>query len=275
MIKLFRRGRRKIGLALGSGGAKGLAHIGVLKAFIERKIHIDLIAGSSIGALIGAYYAKHLSIKGLEEVVLGTDKKRLAKLADPNFKFLPKGIIFGSKIKEFLREVIGDIEFKDFKIPFSVVATDANTGEEIVIDNGSVPDAVRASISIPGVFTPVKIRNRFLLDGGIVDPVPVSVVKDMGADFTIACNVIQIPKKDKTLTESAKKSKGVIDPDTPGILDVVIRTIYIMEYEIMKFKIKDADLVIFPDVAKVAIGEFYKGKEAIEEGYRAGMQAFF
>ena len=214
---MIRIKKLKIGLALGSGAARGLAHIGVLKALIEEGISIDMIAGSSMGALVGACYARKGEIAGLEELVLKTDWKQLVRLADPNLALLFRGFIHGQKVKELLRAIIGDVEFKDLKIPLAIVATDINTGEELVIKEGSVIEAVRASISIPAIFMPVKFsakggsasggKDRFLIDGGIVNPVPVSIVKDMGATFIIACNVIHRPQS-RTSFGSMKKQKA-------------------------------------------------------------------
>lgn len=189
-MEFFNGREQKIGLALGSGAARGLAHIGILRALKEKNISIDVIAGSSMGALVGACYARNGDITDLEEVVLNLDWRQLAQLSDPNLTLLFKGVIHGKKVKELLKTIIGDVKFKDLKIPLAVVATDISTGEEIVIKEGSVIEAVRASISIPAIFMPVKFNSRFLIDGGIVNPVPVNVVKDMGATFVIACNVI-------------------------------------------------------------------------------------
>lgn len=190
-MKFFKNEKLKIGLALGSGAARGLAHIGFLKALKEENIAIDMIAGSSMGAFIGACYARKGEIANLEEVILKINWKELARLADPNLALFFKGIIHGKRVKELLRTLIGDISFKDLKIPLSVVATDVNTGEEVIIKEGSVIEAVRASISIPAIFMPVKFSGRFLMDGGIVNPIPVKIAKDMGAMFVIACNVIR------------------------------------------------------------------------------------
>jgi len=216
---ILRKRKLRIGLALGSGAARGLAHIGVLKALIEKGISIDIIAGSSMGALVGACYARKGEIAGLEELVLKTDWKQLVRLADPNLALMFKGFIHGQKVKELLWAIIGDIEFKDLKIPLAVVATDANTGEEVIIEEGSVVEAVRASISIPAIFMPVKFRDSFLIDGGIVDPVPVKVVKDMGATFVVACNVIQEPQKRKVLNSPKKQKLSVLisKPQTKNV----------------------------------------------------------
>ena len=321
-MEFFQKKNVKTGLALGSGAARGLAHIGVLKALKERDISIDMIAGSSMGALVAAYYARKGEIASLEEIALKIDWRQLARLLDPNLALLFKGIIYGRKVKGLLEALIGNVKFKDLKIPLAVVATDAHTGEEVVIKEGSVIEAVRASISVPAIFMPVKFRDRFLMDGGIVNPVPVKVVKDMGATFVIACNVIQEPKRRKTfsLSKRQKFSKSIsksrtknlgllalnnkinelirenknrlqrfqkfkdglkerlykgtqrIDADTPSIFDAIIQALYAMEYEIAKLKLKEADIVISPEVGHIAALEFYQGKEAIGMGYRAAMK---
>jgi len=202
------RRHKKIGLALGGGAARGLAHIGVLKALVGNNVPIDMIAGTSIGALVGACFAKDGEINTLEEIVLNIDWRQLALLLDPNLALLKKGFIHGEKIKELLCSVIGDIEFKDLKIPLRVIATDVITGKEVVIDSGSVTEAVRASISIPVIFTPVKFENKFLVDGSIVNPVPVDIVRNMGAEFIIACNVIPEPQKRRRITSETIDSRN-------------------------------------------------------------------
>lgn len=318
MHKFLKKENRKIGLALGSGAAKGLAHIGAVKALEERGIPINMIAGSSIGALIGACYAMAGSINDIEALALKLDWKKLARLLDPNIALFFKGVIYGKKLKELLKTIIGNVEFKDLKIPLSIVTTDAETGEEVVINKGSVLEAVRASISIPAVFTPVRLDNRYLMDGGVINPVPVSVVKGMGADFIIACNVIQIPKKgykddclisddiDEPALSSNKYNKIItnltnkidrwvynnenkiekmqallhtlktkyiksdeIDPEAPSLFDAMIRALYIMEYEIVQYKIQEADLIIQPDTRHISQFEFNCGKAAIVAGYTA------
>ena len=185
----------KVGLSLSGGAARGLAHIGVLKALEEKSIPIDMISGTSAGALIGAYYAKKRNVNALEEIVLGMDWKKLARLVDMNLISPWKGFIQGQKAKAFLISLIGDIKFKDLEIPLAVVTTDVETMEEFIIKEGSVIEAVRASMSMPGVFTPVRWHNRFLIDGGVVNPIPVEVVRSMGADIVIASTTICLAKQ--------------------------------------------------------------------------------
>jgi NTE family protein len=211
----------KIGLALSGGAARGLAHIGVLKALKEESIPIDMIAGTSAGAAIGACYAKDRVVATLEEMALGMDWKKLARFADLNLILLGKGFLHGQRVKSLLTACIGgDIKFEDLEIPLAVVAADVQSMEEIVIDKGSVVEAVRASISLPVVFTPVKWGERFLIDGGVVNPMPVDVVRSMGAEIVIAVNVLYIaqPKKHEKLVDKKVKTKPPLGPESTHLL---------------------------------------------------------
>ncbi len=176
----------KIGLVLGSGSARGWAHIGVLQALEELAIRIDCVAGSSIGALVGAVYASR-GIEQLKEVVVHLDRRQLLSLLDVGLRHA--GLIDGKRVADELREQIRQPEIQGLNLPFRAVATDLNTGEEVVLDRGDVIEAVRASISIPGVFTPVARGDRLLVDGGLTNPVPVSLARALGADFVIAVDV--------------------------------------------------------------------------------------
>jgi NTE family protein len=201
----------KIGLTLSSGVALGLAHIGVLKALEEEGIPVDMISGTSIGALVGAWYAKEGDAATLEEIASEINWKEEALLVDLNIALMWKGLIQGQKIKSLLIQLIGDVEFKDLKIPFAAIATDAQSMEEIVIDEGSVIEALRASISIPAIFTPAKWQGRFLIDGGIVNPMPVDVVRKMGADKVIASNTAVVTKRNIVHTmQLHEKEKNAI-----------------------------------------------------------------
>lgn len=176
----------RVGLVLGSGAARGWAHLGVLQAIDELAIRVDVIAGTSIGALVGAVYASR-GIEQLKEVVLHFDRRQLLSLLDLGLR--QAGLIDGKRVADELREQIRQPLIEDLEIPFQAVATDLGTGEEVALDRGDVIEAVRASISIPGVFTPVTRNDRLLVDGGLVNPVPVSVARAMGADFVIAVDI--------------------------------------------------------------------------------------
>jgi len=181
----------KFGLALGGGSARGLAHVGVIQVLEAYHIPIDIIAGTSIGSVVGSLYAAGASINQLEEAALSMKKSTTLFLID---LALPhSGLISGKRIEEMLSDLaLEDKTFDDLKIPFAAVATDVESGAEVILNQGKVIDAVRASISIPGIFTPVKYQDYYLVDGGVVDPVPVDVVQKMGADIIIAVSLAKI-----------------------------------------------------------------------------------
>jgi NTE family protein len=190
ILKAKKRGL-KFGLALGSGSARGMAHVGVIQVLEAYHIPIDIIAGTSIGSVVGSLYAAGASINQLEEAALSMKKSKTLFLID---LALPhSGLISGKRIEEMLDDLaLKDKTFDDLKIPFAAVAADVESGAKVILNQGKVIDAVRASISIPGIFTPVKYQDYFLVDGGIVDPVPVDVVQKMGADIIIAVSLARI-----------------------------------------------------------------------------------
>ena len=260
--------KKKIGLALSGGAARGLAHVGVLEVFQKEGIPIDMIAGTSSGAVMGAVYASGQDTSKMIENALEAGWKRMAPLIDPSF---PKtGFIKGKKIKNLLSGYIGgNIRFSDLKIPFACVATDIYSGEEVVINSGSVLEALRASISIPGIFMVVKREGRYLVDGGLTTPVPVNVVKQMGADFVIAVNVNPdvSNRMGKGSQERAKANKE------PNIFQVMMQSIYITTYSLARTSLGDADIVIEPDLANIGAGDFNKAGELITRGQQAAQKA--
>ncbi len=181
----------KFGLALGSGSARGMAHIGVIQVLEAYHIPIDMIAGTSIGSVVGSVYATGASVEQMKEAALSMKQRGPFAIFDPT---LPRsGLISGNRAEEILNKIaLKDKTFDDLKIPFTAVATDIETGAKVILNQGSVIKAVRASISIPGIFTPVKYQDYYLVDGGVVDPVPVDVVQKMGADIIIAVSLAKI-----------------------------------------------------------------------------------
>lgn len=178
---------KKVGVALGCGGWRGLAHIGVLKSLEKHGVRIDYIAGSSVGALVGGLYAFYGGISELEKIVDSIGYRDLARsLSDPTVKL---GLLKGGRLVEFLEKHLQGAKIEDLKVPYKAVATDIITGESIFIDKGSLSKAIRASISIPIMLAPVPIENRKLVDGGVSMPVPTKVVREMGADIVIGVNL--------------------------------------------------------------------------------------
>ena len=249
----------KVGLVLSAGGAKGLAHIGVIKVLEKNKIPIHCISGTSAGALIGGVYASGVSIDKIEEIVLSMNYKELAKLID-----LTKpttALIKGDKINQFILKKLHKQRIEDFKIPFAAVAADLLTSRKVILDKGDAVTAIRASGSLPGIFKPVRYKGMFLIDGGVVDPLPVDVAKDMGADVIIAVN----------LTGSSKiNSKYFNKSKEPNIVDTLLASIGIFERQIINLtleKVKDKNMILIrPDVSKIGIRDFVKAKKAIKQG---------
>lgn len=245
--------KRKIGVALSSGAAAGFAHIGVLAALEKAGIPIDMIAGSSTGALIGALYAQEKDIDEIKSVIIELGQKRVAHTV--HLLLTKIGLIRGKRRKYWLRETIGDLDFKDLRIPFACVATDIERGEEVIIKDGPLIEAVRASGSFPVIVPIAKWRGRYLVDGGLINPVPVSVVRDMGADFIIAVNAITDSNNHH---EPAKKK--------PNVINVIRQTVRISRYQSVKASLAGADIVIEPRLPNIRFGHWHRAEEAIALG---------
>jgi NTE family protein len=246
---------KKVGLALGGGAARGLAHIGVLEVLEKEGIPVDLIAGTSAGAAIGALYAEGRSVAKIKKLALEVGWWQRVSLID---LALPRsGFIEGTRIKNLLKSIIGDISFSQLKIPLACVATDISSGEEVVIKDGPVLEGVRASISVPVIFTAVKWQDRYLVDGGLVNPVPVSSVKEMGAEFVIAINVI--PPMGVRI-QPAKKVKE------PSIFQAMLHSLYISSYSLVRSNLAGADIVIEPELPNIGYGDFHRASETIRQG---------
>jgi len=303
---------KKIGLALGSGAARGWAHIGVIQALTENGIDIGFISGTSAGALVGGVHAGG-KLEILKEIVLQLNKRQLIGFSDPSW--LQSGALNGRKIANFIEEHVIDNVFSELNIPFRAVATDLNTGSEVVIDSGSIIDAIRASISIPGIFTPVKRDDAILVDGALVNPLPVSVVREMGAEKVIAVDINdgadvfkkrKVAKKEKILEKAetlieghsednplvmsirkvlgkieefdvpaiSRTSKWIEEKSLPVFFNVILTSYNIMQVQITQTRLQTypADVLIRPDLADIGLLDFDCAQDAIDEGYRAAIE---
>jgi NTE family protein len=261
-------GKRKIGLALGGGAARGLAHIGVLAVLEKEGIDIDMIAGTSMGSLIGAIYARQRNAAKLEALAEHWGTKRLFLFSDLTLS--RAGLIRGRKIDKMLMEILGDVEFKDLHIPFACVATDIDSGEEVVIRQGLVWKGIRASISIPIVLKAVRDEGRYLVDGGLLDQVPVDVLQEMGADFIIAVNVTsnaQLLNHEVGTDERNGRTKQ------PSILQVVMRTMQIVNRRGLNYELTGADIIIEPELEQIGWGDFHRVSECVLQGELAAAAA--
>lgn len=290
--------KKKVGLALGSGSARGWAHIGAIEAIEEAGIPIHCIAGTSIGAFVGAVYATG-DLPSLKEFALQMDWKKVVSYFDVVF---PKsGFMDGKKVHDLFSMHTEAKTFEDFRIPLSMVATNIETGQKVIINSGNIIEGIRASISVPGVFTPVKRGEEWLVDGGLVDPIPVSVVNEMGADFIIAVDLnsdivsperkkqrksdrkIMPPKQRHEIVQrisdqynSAEKAvRSQINrwfppsPKTPNIIDIMGISIGIMQEQISKINlaIDPPDVLIQPRLGDLKMFDFDQAERSIREGY--------
>lgn len=253
---------RTVGLALSSGGSRGLAHVGVLKVLIEEEIPIDMIAGTSAGALFGALYALGW---GIEQLTAFTKElKSATKLANWDFNFPPRTALVKGKIArdKLIANWVEHKNFEDTQTPIFMVAADAYTGEEIVFDSGPLADAIRASLSIPVVTEPWFYQGRYLLDGGIVNPLPASVLRERGADIVIGSSVIQ------PMGQSYKSDTHKM----PSIMQTVSNMFSAMEAEVVGKQLPLIDVLIQHNVATGHALDFDQATALIEVGEESARQ---
>ena len=235
-----------IGLALSGGGARGIAHIGVLKVLEREKIPIDFLAGTSAGGLVGALYAAGHSPQEIENNVLDlTAPRQLVTLVD---RVLPRrGLLKGVKVLEYLDAWLGDLTFDQLNTPFAVAAVDLNTGTRVIIREGKLVDAVRATIAFPGVFSPVRQGDQLLVDGGLLDNLPTDVARSLGADVVVA---IDIATDEQTMIQfTGDLHRNPLVPDgLADLVEVLWRSMMVMTGEINRHSLEKAppDLLIAP-----------------------------
>lgn len=235
----------KIGLALGSGGARGFAHLGVIKVLKENDIPIDFIAGSSMGALVASLYAAGHDMDRLYRLAIAFKRKYYLDFTVPKM-----GFITGNRVKELVKVFTQGKNIEDLDLPIAIIATDIVRGEKVVFREGPISDAVRASISIPGIFVPQQMDGELLVDGGVIDRVPVSVVREMGADIIIAVDVSHVKKNE----------------DITSIFDVILQSIDIMQDELVRNREIASDIMIRPHVENFSSRAFTNIEEIIKIG---------
>jgi len=241
-----------LGLALGGGAARGMAHIGVLRVLKREGINVDYLAGTSMGAVVAAVTA------------VGTDPNYLARLAEKlrwetlvDIRFNKIGLISGEKIEQVIKVLTKNRNFEDLQMPLAIVAADLSSGEPVIFRSGPIYSAVRASIAIPGVFEPVRCGNRMLVDGGIINNVPVKPTRDLGADVVIAVDV----------------SHDQENNEPRNFVEVLFKAFEVMGAYINKEQLDSADLVLTPNTDKIGPAGFYKAAECIAAGEQAAEEA--
>lgn len=283
----------RIGLALGSGSARGWSHIGVLRVLERAGVSVDIVCGTSMGALVGAAYTAG-ELDRLETWARTLTWQGVVGLLD--FK-ISGGLVGGNKLLDIFRGSLEDCGIENLPKPYAAVATELETGREIWLRDGPLIDAVRASIAVPGLFTPTERDGRLLVDGGLVNPVPVSLCRAMGADIVIAVDVnadlmgrkfhappepaAEAPEPAPSsgtfatmmtkLTSSRIKSGPKNSVEMPSMLDVIGTSLNIMQVRITRSRLagEPADILIQPRLSDIATMDFHRAVPAIEEGQRA------
>ncbi|HUV99994.1 MAG TPA: patatin-like phospholipase RssA [Gallionella sp.] len=279
----------RVGLALGSGSARGWAHVGVIRVLEQAGIRPDMVCGTSIGALVGAAYAAD-ELENFEKWLHGLGIKEVLSLMDVRMN---GGMIKGERLMEFFRRSFIDRPIEELTIPFAAVATALHSGTEVWLREGSTIEAVRASIALPGLFMPVVYDGRVLVDGALVNPVPVSLARAMGADIVIAVdlNSSRLGRRfpDESVTETPsdvisewkrrlKNNLGALiskrnetEPKLPSIMEVISSSLNIMQERISRSRMSGdpPDVIVTPRLAQLGLLDYHRSKEAIAEGQRA------
>jgi len=243
-----------VALVLGGGAARGFAHIGVIRVLEQEKIPIDLIVGTSVGSLIGALYAYEANSFELEWTAFGLTREDLLDYA---LIGATMGPIKGERLEQFVAKRVPVATIEQLRIPFAAVATDLNRGKRVVLDRGPLPRAIRASCAIPGVFQPVELQGKILVDGGTVDNLPVSVAREKGADIVIAVDI----------------SQNVTNFNITNLVDVTLQAVHIMFSENVSRRRNEADVLIAPAVGEVAMMDFSQKKRLMQAGMEAARSA--
>lgn len=240
----------KVALVLGGGAARGFAHVGVLRELEKANIPIDMIIGTSVGSLIGAIYAANPNTFELEWTAFKLEKD---DIFDFSILSSTTGPVKGDRLEAFVQSKIPLQNIEQFKIPYYAVSADLNSGEPVIFSSGSVCKAVRASCSIPGVFTPLNYQNHLLVDGGVLGNIAPEVARQHGANIIIVVSI----------------GKNVSNKNTKNVIGITMQAIEIMSSNIDKYKAKEADVMISPEVGDVGTTDFSQKKRCMEAGIKA------
>jgi NTE family protein len=244
----------KIGLALGGGAARGFAHVGVIAALEEAGIKPDFVVGTSAGSLVAAIYASGKNAAQLQQMAIGMEE---AEITDWTLPFFGRGMLRGEALSRYVNTQVANLKLENMKIPLGIVATDLHTGLGVMFQRGDTGTAVRASSAVPSVFNPVKIGLAEYVDGGLVSPVPVRYARQMGADIVIAVDISSAPEG------NAAESQ----------LQILLQTFAIMGKSINSFELKDAELVVRPELVGVKSGDFSAKRRSMDAGKLAMQKA--
>jgi len=237
---------KKVGIALGGGATLGAAHIGILKALEERKVAIQYISGTSIGSLIASLYAFGISVRKIEEIALN-----LKWLDITNIALSKYGLLSNNKMEKLISKYIKYSNIEESKIPLTMIATDISNGEKVILDKGSIAKSIMASTCIPGIFKPVEIDQKMLVDGGIVENVPVKTLKNMGAEFIIGVDLNPVHSYGK--------------PN--NIIDVILNSFHYSIKQTVAAQTIDSDILFKPDLSQYSLSSTKNIGNLIQKGY--------
>ena len=241
----------RIAIVLGAGASKGFAHIGALKVLESNKIPLHMIIGTSAGSFVGSLYAYGYNAFELQRLSFALEKDDIVDLTIPD-----NGFIKGERLEGYINQILGNTPMEKLRIPFYAVATDIQSGREVVFGSGNTGTAVRASCSIPGIFRPVNISGRMYVDGGVVSPVAVEAARRLGADIVIAVDI-----------------SGDVEASSPtGTIETILQAINIMYSKLAAIQLSKADVVIKPKVGYIGSADFSKRHEATLEGEKAALE---
>lgn len=249
---------KKVGLALGGGGARGFCHIGVLEVLQENNIPVDVITGCSMGALVGGLAAAGVEVVGMRQMAESIGPRKVFDIDINIFNAFKSGLAKGNKAIKMYKGLGGDKLIEECKIPFAAIATDLASGKLHVFKSGPMDGAVRASMSIPGVFQPVRIDGKVLVDGGVLKRLPISEAKDLGADVVIAVDALGAPTE---------------EPNIESVFKIIEKAYLTLDWKTAQNEYKHADINIIPDMGSKSLYIFKENIKAIEAGRAAAIQA--
>jgi len=262
---------KKLGLALGGGGARGCAHVGVIRALQEAEIPIHCVAGTSMGALVGGVFAAgHLDdLEAYLEKIRWSD---VLTQMDPTM--MSNGLLKGGKLKKLLEKMVQEKVIEACQIPFAAMATSLNDGTAVVLKKGSLPEAIRASVSLPGILVPVQQGEDHLIDGGVVNPLPIDEARKMGAELVLAIDLSReyvYEQHERGKDEKEEGMKKWLSADYPSLLDVMEGALFLMQRGVMEKNLIDdpADVMMHLKLSSARLFDFHKAKKLIKEGYEA------
>jgi len=287
----------RIGVALSSGGAAGLAHVGVLEELLAAEIPIHCVAGTSAGAMVGAAYAAD-RLGAFRDVMCSLTRRRVLSLFDPTWP--RSGLLEGRRSLELIRPHVGQ-RIEGLPRPFAAVATDLLSGAEVVLRDGDVLEAIRASIAIPGLFTPQRSRGRLLVDGGLTNPLPVDVARQLGAQFVIAVSVLALPERSMPrrdepqslaaqllarLLDSEKAPRRAAEAEPPtdeesaaaddiGLIEVLSKASDVIQARIAASRLREQppDCIVVVPPGEIGLFDFHRAAEAVDAGRLAAREA--